>query len=282
MKNIILSLIIIISLNTVSNAQEKEKIKGSREVVTLSNTVKPFNRLVIGEEFDVRLIRSDEYSVEITADDNLHDIIEILSFDGTLSFKTTKRISSSKKLEITVLYSDSLNTIELNKKAEISSDVILKFRDLTLVTTEDSKAFLTIKSNKFKLSHNDNAKAELNVTSDHMTLELNDNSNVKALLKGENLEVDMVQRSKAKIEGNTINFELNADNSCQFTGEKLTTKNANIITNNRCKVEVEVQDTLTLNASGTSEISVYGSPKINLQKFENEAIIYKKEKEDLK
>ena len=66
------------------------------------------------------------------------------------------------------------------------------------------------------------------------------------------------------------------DNSCQFTGEKLTTKNADLTTSNRCKVEIEVKDELTINASGTSEISIFGTPKINLEKFEDEAILYKK------
>jgi hypothetical protein len=278
MKNLILSLITIISISTISNAQDKEKIKGSREIATKLNTVAPFNRLVVGEAFEVRLLRSDEYSVEVTADDNLHDAIELKSFDGTLSFKTTKKITSSKKMEITVFYSDSLDTIEVKDKAEIHSDVTLKFKDLTLVTNNSSKSFLTIKSNKFKLSHNGDSKAELNVTSDHMTLELNDNSNIEALLNGKNLEIDMVQRSKAKIEGDTSNFELNVDNSCQFTGEKLTANKANLTTNNRCKVEIEVKDELTISASGTSEISIYGSPKINLQKFEDEAILYKKKK----
>ncbi|WP_375237876.1 GIN domain-containing protein [Aurantibacter sp.] len=274
MKNLILSLITIISIATISNAQEK--IKGSREVATKLKTVTPFNRLVVGEEFEVRLLRSDEYSVEVTADDNLHDVIEIMSFDGTLSFKTTKKITSAKKMEITVFYSDSLNTIEVKDKAEIHSDVTLKFKDLTLLTNQNSKTYLTVKSNKFKLSHNEDSKAELNITADNITLELNDNSNIKALVNSNNLEIDMVQRSKAKIEGDTPNLELNVDNSCQFTGEKLTAKKAKLTTNNRCKVEIEVKEELTINASGTSEISIYGTPKINLNKFEDEAVLYKK------
>lgn len=276
MKHFILSLITLISLSTISNAQNKEKIKGSREVVKQLNTVEPFNRLVVKDNFEVRLLRSDEYSVEITADDNLHDVIEVKSLDGTLSFNSTKKITSAKKLEITVFYTDSLNTIEVMDKAEIHSDVTLKFNELTLVTNQNSKTFLTIKADKFKLSHNGDSDAKLNVTSDKITLGLNDNSKIEALLNGNDLEIDMLQRAKAKIEGDTSNLDLNVDNSCDFTGKKLTAKNATLTTNNRCKVDIEVKNKLTINASGTSEISIYGTPKIDLNKFEDKAILYKK------
>ena len=274
MKKILFSLLLLVTVSAF--AQNKEKIKGSREVIKDYKVLESFNSLKIGNELEVRLLRSDEAAIEITADDNLIEVISVNNIDGELSLKSTHRISSFKSLKITVFYTDDLTTIEVNKKAEIHSDVTLKFKELTLINNDESKSFLTINTDKFKFTNNKESRAKLNVTANNITLELNDNSTIEALLEGDAIEIDMVQRAEAKIEGDAKSLDLNIDNSCEFDGKKLSCINAKLFTSNRVKVSIEAKETLELSASGTSEVSIYGKPQINLTKFDDEAIIYKK------
>jgi hypothetical protein len=269
-----LTLLLFISISL--NAQTKEKIKGSREVVKSFKVIESFNRLVLGDDIEVRLLRSDEPAIEITADDNLIDVIAVTNYDGEMSINTTMRISSYKTLKITVFYTDALEAIMLKNEAEIHSDVTLKFKDLTIVTQNESKVFLTVSSEKFKLTHNDDSNAKLNVTAKHIALELNDNSKVEALTNGHTIEIDMLQRAEADIEGDTHKLELHVDNSCEFDGRRLSSKTAEVTANNRAKINIDVNENLKLSAEGTSEVSIYGDPKIDLDKFSDEAILYKK------
>ncbi len=267
--------VLFILATTLSIAQKKQKVKGSRVLTTETTPVYSFQRLVLTEEFEVQLVKADSARVEILTDDNLHQYIKIVSQDSTLSLKTTARLQD-KKLEIKIYYNDILNTIELKEQAEISSTSSLSFKDLTITTSDRSEAYLTIESDLFKLINNDKAKAELNVTAKAASLELNNNSRVEALINASKIVVDMLESADAKIEGDTDYLILNSDNSTDFRGENLTAKNATITTENRAKVNINTSKELVINASGTSTIQIYNSPKIIIEKFEDNAIIKKK------
>ncbi|WGD35041.1 DUF2807 domain-containing protein [Olleya sp. YS] len=270
----LLSLFLIL-ITTTAFSQKKEKVKGSRVLSTETTAVYGFQRLVLNEDFEVKLVKADSTSVQIMTDDNLHEYISIVSQDSTLSLKTTAKLQE-KKLEITVFYNDILNTIELNEDAEISSENTLEFNDLTLTASESSKAYLTIESDLFKIINNDRAKVELNVTAKAVNLELNDNSKLEALINASNIVADLLESANAKVEGDTENLTLTADNSSDFRGENLTVKDASVKTENRAEVSIEVNGDLIIDASGSSDISIYGSPKITIEAFEDNAILRRK------
>ncbi len=274
-KKLFLSLLITLTLFT-GFSQDKAKIKGSRNVTNEITELDPFERIVIGEDFKIRLIQGIAPSIEINADDNLHEVIDFTVQDGSLKFKTNKRITSSKKIEITVVFKDSINTIELKDNAEVSTINALQLKTLTLITSQSSKAFMTVKSDLFKLINSDKSNIELNLTADKATLELNDNSNIKALINASEIEVDLYQRAYAKIEGDTNNLQVRADNTTTFKGEKLTAKDCYLITEGRADVYIEVSENLKIEASGTTETFIYGSPEIEITTFEDTAVLRKK------
>ena len=274
-KKLFLSLLITLTIFT-GFSQDKAKIKGSRNVTTVITELDNFERIVVGENFKIKLIQGISPSIEVNADDNLHEAIEFTVQDGSLKFKTNKRITSSKKLEIIVIFKDSINTLEVKDDAEVSSVNTLQLNNLTLITSLSSKAFLTLKTDLFKLVNSDKSNIELNLTANKATLELNDNSNIKALINASEIEVDLYQRASAKIEGDTNNLQVRADNTTSFRGEKLTSKECSLITEGRADVYVEASENLKIEASGTTETYIYGSPKIEITTFEDTAILRKR------
>ncbi len=270
-------LLLLINLTILSgHSQKKQKIKGSRNVTNVITEIDPFQRIVIGDDFEIKLTQGLTPSVEINADDNLHDVIEFSVQDGSLKFNKTKRIVSNKTLEIIVTAVESLNTIELKDDGEISDLSAIKSDNLTLITKGSSKAFLTLKTDLFKLVNGDKSSNRLNVTADKVTLELSENSKTEALINATDLEIDMYQRSTAKIEGDTDNLELRLDNNSRFTGKKLTSADCALSLETRAEASVEATKTLTIEASGSTETYIYGNPKIDLKKFEDNAILRKK------
>lgn len=266
-------LVLCVLMSTLSIAQDK--VKGSRVLSTNTTDINPFNRLLLTEDFEVKLVKAETAAVKIVTDENLHDYIQIIDKDSTLTLKTTAKLRD-KKQEITVFYTDALNTIELKEDSEVFSENSLKFKDLTLVTTDNSKAFLTIESTLVKHINEGKARNKLNITADNVTLELNGSSKVEALINASKIEVDLLESANAQIEGDAKDLDLNADNSSDFNGEKLSVKDINITTLNRAEAKVNASSDLNINASGTSEIEIFGSPKINIESFEDNAILKKK------
>ena len=267
-----LLLILCALISTLSLAQDK--VKGSRVLSTNTTDINPFNRLLLTEDFEVKLVEAETAAVKIVIDENLHDYIKIIDKDSTLTLKTTAKLRF-KKQEITVFYTDVLNTIELKEEAEIFSENSLKFTDLTLVTSENSRAFLTVECTMIKHINEGKARNKLNITADNVTLELNGDSKIEALINASKIEADLLESADAQIEGDAKDLDLNVDNSSEFNGEKLSIKDINITTLNRAEAKVNASRDLNINASGTSEIEIYGSPKINIESFEDNAILKK-------
>jgi hypothetical protein len=74
-KKTILFVIALFSITLASAQAKLEKIKGSKIVTVTTKEVESFENVEIEEFLDVYFVKSDQTSIEIEADDNLHDII---------------------------------------------------------------------------------------------------------------------------------------------------------------------------------------------------------------
>jgi len=276
LKNALL-IVFIIGCITTSFSQKKEKIKGDRNVTSRDTNINSFNRIIVGEDFKIDIIEGSEASVFIETDDNLHDIVKFTVADSTLSFQTTKNITSKKKLSIKVIYTHTLKQIETFENGEISSLTSIDLDKVVLKNTGTSKAFLNIKTKDFTFINSDRAKVKLNVTTNNAKLELAENSKVDALINADTLNVDLYQRSDAKIEGTIKHLKIRADNSSNFIGKDLTSSTCELLCESSSDVAVQVTETLTIDATGSGEVYIYADPKIILNKFADTAKLHKKE-----
>jgi hypothetical protein len=86
----------------------------------------------------------------------------------------------------------------------------------------------------------------------------------------------MYQKSQAKIEGTANSGTIRLDNNAELIAEKLQIKSINITTEQSADCSVIADKEIVINASGKSEIQLYGSPKIELKQFDDEAKLLKK------
>jgi hypothetical protein len=273
------ALLIILTLSciTTSVSQSKEKIKGDRNVTSKETRIDAFNRIIVGEDFKIDLIEGVQSSVFIETDENLHEVIEFTVADSTLNFQTSKSITSSKKINIKVIYTKKLKQIETFEDGEVSSLTSINLNKVILKNTGSSKAFLNIKTNDFTFINSDRAKVKLNITAKNAKLELAENSKVDALINADTLLVDLYQRSDAKIEGTLKHLKIRADNSTNFVGKDLTSTTCELLSEGSSDVAVQVTNSLFIDASGSSEVYIYGDPKIIINRFTDTAKLHKKE-----
>ena len=273
------ALLIILTLSsiTTSVSQSNDKIKGDRNVTSKETKINAFNRIIVGEDFKIDLIEGVQSSVFIETDENLHEIIEFTVADSTLNFQTSKSITSSKKINIKVIYTKKLKQIETFEDGEVSSLTSINLNKVVLKNTGSSKAFLNIKTNDFTFINSDRARVKLNVTTKNAKLELAENSKVDALINADTLNVDLYQRSDAKIEGTIKHLKIRADNSTNFVGKDLTSSTCDLLCEGSTDVAVQVTNNLTIDASGSSEVYIYADPKITINKFTDTAKLHKKE-----
>ena len=99
-----------------------------------------------------------------------------------------------------------------------------------------------------------------------------------ALIKATDVKMDLYQRASADIEGTVTNLNLRTDNNSQLNGKNFTIKNCDVLAELDSDVYVEVTGAITIDASGASEIYLFGNPKITINKFLGTVKLQKKEK----
>ena len=276
MKHVLLTFLLITNGLFLSQAQD-DKVKGDRNVTIKQTYVNDFSQLVLNDDFEVDLVYNSKASVEIEADDNLHEVIQFDVTNGTLNLTSGKRIVSSKKLHITINYAMPLTYIEVNDKAELRSLTSLELGDLELKTTGNSRTYLNVNAKRFNYNAIDKSRMRLNLSADSTSFILSDDTKMDALVNSKTTNFDLYQRADATIEGTAETGLFRLDNSSNFIGKNYTITDANITIEGNSDLSIMVNSTLILKASGDTEIYLYGEPKITLEKFTGTTKLQKKE-----
>ena len=278
MNKIIIALVFCMTFTYNASAQDEEKVKGDRNVTVKQTYIDPFNKIVVGNDFYVEVFYNKRPSVEVEADDNLHEYISFEVKDSVLTLKTTKNIVSSKKMNIKVNYGDGFQKIETRDDAEIRSLTSLELKNATLKTSGTSKAYLNIKADSFDFESLDKAKVKLNVNAKTTHIILSDNSKLDALINSPESTFDLYQRANADVEGTAQKATITCDNSTKFNGSNFTAESCILKCELSSDAYIEAVNDITIDVSGTSSVYLYGNPKITINQFLDTAKLQKKEK----
>lgn len=272
--------IIILSflfLSVISFGQKKEKVKGSKIVKLEQKEIGDFESLEVEDNLEVFLVKGNDCALEIEADDNLIEFVEYKLTGKNLRISTSKDLSSYKKLSIRVTYNDKFNLVIAKDETNVTSLSDVTVNDITFKSFDYAKLFLNAKTKNFTLMVNDKSKVELNLKSEKTAIDVSKSGHVKALISSGEMRFDMYQKSSAEIEGDILDLKLRLDNNTDFTGKKLTAKNALVETSGYAKSSINISNIATINASGKSEIELYGEPiKIDVKHLTDSAELRKK------
>ncbi|MDA6069478.1 DUF2807 domain-containing protein [Flavobacterium sp. AC] len=270
------ALLLLLLVTTLTFAQRREKIKGSKIVTTSVKEVGEFDGIEADDNLEVYLEKGEKNEIKIEADDNLHDIIGMDLREKVLRLYTSKESTIYKKLIVRVTYTNSLKQVIAKNDAVIYAIQELQLEDITFNTFDFSKLFLNVNSKKFTLFADDKSKTELNLKSEDANLQLSKNASIKTLVSAIKFKCDLYQKAVANIEGIAEKATIRLDNNSIFTGTKFTLKEANVTAENYAIGSVLADTTISIALGDKAELSLFGSPVITLTRFSEEAKLIKK------
>lgn len=270
------AILLLFLSTTLTLAQKKDKVKGSKAVTVEQKKVGDFEALEVEDNLEVHLERGEKTELKIEADDNLHDIISFDLRDKILRIYTAKEAVNYKKLIVRVTYTKDLNLITSKNESTINAIQEIQLDNLTFKAYDFSQLYLNVNAKNFILQADDKSKTELNLKSENAIIELSKNSFLKTLVTTIDLKVDLYQKSNATIEGDATNAILRLDNNSTFIGNKLTIKNADVTTESYSNCSLNATTTVIIDAADKSEIQLVGAPEIEIRKFADEAKLVKK------
>jgi hypothetical protein len=270
------ALLLLLFVTTLTFAQKREKIRGSKVVTTSVKEVGSFDAIEVDDNLEVYLEQGEKNEIKIEADDNLHDIIGMDLREKTLRLYTNKETAIFKKLAVKVTYTKSLNKVITKNDAVVYAIQELQLDDITMNCLDFSKLFLNVNAKKFNLIADDKTRTELNLKAEDANLQLSKNAVVKTLVSAIKFKCDLYQRGNAAIEGIAEKATIRLDNNAVFTGTKFTLKDATVTAENFAVGSILAETTVSLAIGDKAEISLLGNPAIQLTRFSEEAKLLKK------
>lgn len=272
----LLSLVILLLFSVAINAQSKEKIKGSKIVTIEKKNTQSFENIEIIDDLEIFLIKGDSSDVELEADDNLQQAVNIEHKGNTIILSTAQKVTGFKKFTIRVYYTDNFKSVTAKDKSKVHILERMELPEVNFNLFDQSKLFLNIDSKIFNINADDKSEVQLNAKSELASIIISKNATLKALIDSKEIKVDLYQKAKANIEGDSEILKLRLDNNSTFTGKNLTAKNVELIAEGYAFGSIFAEKIANLNMSGNCEIELFGEPVITLSKFSDSVTLFKK------
>ncbi|WP_062060905.1 GIN domain-containing protein [Aquimarina longa] len=272
-----LSFICICLLVIGNTYSQKEKIKGNKIVSTERFDVDGFHTIEIYENFEVTLDERSDNQVKLETDSNLQKVIQVEVKDSILTITSDKELRRAKALNLDISYASELKKIILHDKVIVKSLSPIKTNQLILNVNDYADVFLSIDANNISCTAYGKPEIELHSTAKEVMYQLNDNSKLKGIVTADHLKVDLYQKTSAKLEGEVQSMLVRTDNDTDFYGEKLNAMKTSLIAEGSSDCYILTNEEISIDAKEKTEIYLIGNPKITIESFTNEAILYKKE-----
>jgi len=269
-------IILVLFIGSIGYSQSKNKIKGNREVVSISMDLdKNFNSLEIDDNITVFLSQGNKNSYILTTDDNLVDEVQFLVVNNVLKIFTSKKISSFKKLEVNLKVS-GIEQIILKDDAIIKSDRKLSFENILIDGNNSSKFDMEIEANELQLKMYKNAGGKINFKAKNLQIEMKDRTDLKGKINTDNLKATLKNRAQITLSGDSKNSEFRLEDSADLDAKKMDSRTAALFSSNSSDVNIRVSRKLEVTSEGRSKIFVYGKADVQLNGFSDKSKIIKK------
>ncbi|MFS4493330.1 GIN domain-containing protein [Maribacter sp. 2308TA10-17] len=271
MKNIVVLLSLLLGAQVF--AQRKPKIKGNKSVVEVEESLPAFNAIQLNDDLDITLQKANREGYSLTADDNLIDVLKFKVEDSTLVITSFYKITSKKKLDITIKYYE-LSSVTIRDGRIRMTDAI-ETDELTINTYGSSKLQLNANTTLTTLTMEGNSSGDLSLNSDSLNIALKDRADVDILSTSQRNNIQMIANSGAKMEGTTYALSAILSDNANLKARKLEAEGVEVIAEGSPNARIYASDIFELTAKGSSKIYLSGNPKIDILEFLDTAELHK-------
>ena len=246
-------------------AQRKPKIKGNKDVVELSFSLPEFNAIELNDDLDIVLERSSAIGYDLIADDNLVDILKFEVVDGTLVISSFYKITSKRKLEITVQFSE-LDAITIREGKVTMNDVASSDR-FSVYVYGSAKAELNADAAVVSLQMEGNSSGRFNFETDSLSLDLRDRIDTRIYSTTSVANVRMQKNAGATLEGTADTLQLSMKGNTNLKAARFESAVVRADLDETPTVRLNAYRDFELYSKGSAKTYLYGNPKIVIHEF---------------
>ncbi|GGD46426.1 GIN domain-containing protein [Muriicola marianensis] len=269
---------LVFTMVTGVYAQRKPRLKGNREVTTVTEALPPFSRLELVDDLDIVLKRSAEESYTITADDNLVDVIKFRVNDGTLVISSFYEITSKKELTIVVSFSQ-LNTITVQEgRVETAEGERINTDALQIETFGNSRVHFDGDVGTLTIAMKDNSKGEYTMTADSLSVKMSQKSDAQLYVNAFSGSVDIQDNSSLQLEGTSGSLDMKVSGNGKLRGQDFEVDDLTAGISDSGDARIFARTRLQIGLTGNARCYLFSEPDITLTAFRDNSEFFKRNK----
>ncbi len=271
MKNLITLIVLLVCFQTFS--QRKPKIKGNKSVIEVREELPSYKAIELLDDLEIVLQKGSNEAYTINADDNLIDVLKFKVEDSTLFISSFYKITSKKKLDITINYieleSITMRDGKINMKDVISSD------ELYVNTYGPSRLELNATAPIMNISMEGMSSGDFNLASDSLNISLKDRIDVRIYSVGVSNTLQMQKNASAKMEGSADDFTIDLFGNANLKASKMEATNISANLEESSNARLNALENIELSSRGTSKTHLFGDAKIVILDFLDTSQLHK-------
>ena len=177
---IVTSIISLLMLSCNFSMNLGDGIDGNGNVETAERSIsKDFDEIKVSQGIDLYITQSNDVSLTVEADENLHDLIMTEVTDGVLKIYSTENIrrASSKKVMLTI---NSISSIKATSGSDVYSTNTIEVANLELKSTSGSDIKLDVKTKSLDCYSTSGSDIELSGSTNLFTASATSGSDINA------------------------------------------------------------------------------------------------------
>lgn len=177
---VVTSILSIIMLSCDFSLNIGTGIDGNKKVVTQDRNISNnFESIKVSQGLDLYITQSNDVSLSVEADENLHNIIMTDVENGTLLIYTTENIrrAASKKINLSI---DNISAIKATSGSDVFSTNTIKTNSLELNCTSGADITLDVKTETLNCYSTSGSDIRISGTTKSLFAEATSGSDIKA------------------------------------------------------------------------------------------------------
>jgi predicted ribonuclease YlaK len=197
-----------------------ETIYGNGNVVTEQRDIGEFTGLKVSSGIDVVIRQGKEISLELEADENLHEAIITEVVDNTLKIHTRKNIRKARSKKVFLVYKD-LNSIRISSAGDVTGENTLKTGTLDIDLSSAGDLNLDVQADKIKCYISSSGDARLSGSTDILEASLSSAGDLYAFeLVAKKADVSCSSAGDARVRATEeFNLRSSSAGSIYYKGE---------------------------------------------------------------
>lgn len=277
------------------------------QVTRYNVDVDAFNSIKASNDFKLKFVKGDSYSVEATVNEILKDFVQIAVTDGVLNvyfedkkvtaevmkpfrgrnaaapifdvvvtcpsvIKNLELLGNAVVLDFAEVADTSAINISISENAKIESATI-KSSELNLSTHRRGSCKMDVNADKFTLSAK--GSAELTINQDVKDSDVTLGSNISLQLNGKSETLNFTSSGTCKsiLNGESSYTRFNISGSSNINALNLNSKEANVNMNSICVLSINASEWIFINISNGSSLTYSGEPQIHINSIRNASVL---------